>query len=277
MPADGSPADSSPSAHALLPPAPIPPYKRALAAASNVRMGLAYAGIDERVHLAYPGLDASVIRLSGAPFSKPYADDAWHAAQTQSGTRMSLGFFVERLTSSGGIPSAVVFGGGEPLMQSNSLLHMCRLLKASFSGLSLKVNTTGYYAETLPELARTVDYLSLEVLAPLSPQAYSSATNFSHDPSVLYSSVEKSFAFLARSPTFKEVVVPIAPELNDCPDCLATIAEETSFADVLVLRSVRSRQGTSVPFTQVVEYARSIARIPQRIAVECDGRRKRIR
>lgn len=199
-------------------------------------MNLKFSSIIDYSETAWPGKTASVIYLAGCPLqcywcnvpflvtppeasfdSKPTSFFAEHFAKIQSGT------------------DGVVLMGGEPLMQSNALIELCKTLKAM--GFSVKTETSGYYPESLRDLLPHVDYIAMDLKVPLTEEAYAKATSFSGDPKLLLSKVLSSLAFLeANKAVFTEIRTTVVPGLNDTPEAIRGICESVKFADVYALR-----------------------------------------
>jgi pyruvate-formate lyase-activating enzyme len=255
---------------------PLPPYRKAAGALANDNLSLSIQELAYAASGVFPGFSTQVVYVSGAPFSKPYNDSKWSAATAKRGQKVTLSSLVDQIAGAEPRAPTITFSGGEPLMQSNSMRHLCKLLKQAFPQTSIRVETTGYYPEAISELGKNVDCVSLEVLAPLSPQAYSAATSFTHDQVLLFSAVQKAFAFLKLVPCIKEVVVPVADGVNDCPECLAAIAEEVSFVDRLVVKGVTAHSGSKFNAKRLVEHAKYACEFCPSVQVEYNGTRRKI-
>jgi pyruvate formate lyase activating enzyme len=109
----------------------------------------------------------------------------------------------------------VCITGGEPTLHS-SLPELCSKLKKM--GFLVKLDTNGTNPTTIKELIdrKLVDYIAMDVKAPITLEKYSKATNVNTEK--LLEKVKKSIQILIESNIdyeFRTTVVPILHTLDD--------------------------------------------------------------
>lgn len=107
----------------------------------------------------YPGKLAAVIFLVGCPLKCAYCSN-WHLQTQQEGgydSEKILGFLQTRI----GKLQAIVFSGGEALMQSNTALdYMHRVKELRFL---IGLHTNGFYPNILQQALEVVDWVGLDI------------------------------------------------------------------------------------------------------------------
>ena len=199
-------------------------------------MNLKFSSIIDFSETAWPGKTSSVVYLSGCPL-QCYWCNVPFLVNSQDATfdLKPTSFFAAHFSKLQANTDAVVFLGGEPLMQSNALLELCRTLKQM--GFQIRVETAGYYPESLRDLLMTVDYVAMDVKVPIDEEGYAKATSFYGDKSILLSKVLGSLAFLEASKgVFKELRTTIVPGLNDNLEAVERIARICKFANLFALQ-----------------------------------------
>ncbi len=121
----------------------------------------------------WDGKVSCMIFLSGCNFSCPYChnpDIARGACEGEDERKI-----MEYIEENSDFLEGVVISGGEPTLDRD----LYRLLKEiKKAGLRIKMDTNGSSPEVLDDVigARLVDYVAMDVKAPLSPDRYMSAT-----------------------------------------------------------------------------------------------------
>ncbi len=136
-------------------------------------MKVNYAGTVPISTLDWTGKAAVTIFFRGCPLRCPYCQN--HSYLEGPGL-VELDFVKEKIKISKPFVSAVVFSGGEPLMQEaiTSLAEFAKSL-----GLAVGVHTNGCYPERVAELVKRklVDKFFIDVKAPLDdPELYGKVT-----------------------------------------------------------------------------------------------------
>jgi pyruvate formate lyase activating enzyme len=132
-------------------------------------MKVNYAGTVPLSTLDWTGKSAVTIFFRGCPLRCPYCQN--HPYLEGTGI-VELEFVKEQIKSSKPFVSAVVFSGGEPLMQAG-VVDLAEFSKSL--GLSVGVHTNGCYPEMAAELIgrNLVDKFFIDLKAPLDdPELY---------------------------------------------------------------------------------------------------------
>jgi len=114
-------------------------------------------GILDLSTIDFPGKLCSVIFLSGCPFRCPFCHN--HELLNK-GTKASVDDIVKKV-SENYLIDGVCITGGEPLMQAEELLELCKKLKDV--GFAVKLDTNGYYTKKLASVLEKVDYVAIDV------------------------------------------------------------------------------------------------------------------
>ncbi|OIO26452.1 hypothetical protein COX85_02185 [Candidatus Micrarchaeota archaeon CG_4_10_14_0_2_um_filter_55_9] len=192
----------------------------------NLRFGGIVHGDEER----WPGHASSVLYLAGCPFRCPWCNTP-SLVQTEGFAEQSVEYFLNELSKS----EAVVLTGGEPLMQGNAVLGLLQRLDAP-----VRIETNGYYSETLNDCLPLAKEVQLDLKARLDARTYAEATAFRGDPELLLSNVLRSLTFLEKngSRVRKVFSFTVVPGVNDSPETARELAKYVSlYCDEFVLRS----------------------------------------
>ncbi len=138
-------------------------------------MRVNYAGIVPLSTLDWTGRSAVTIFFRGCPLHCPYCQN--HPYLEGTGL-VELEFVEEKIKSSKPFVSAVVFSGGEPLMQAG-IVDLAEFAKNL--GLSVGIHTNGCYPERAAELIerKLVDKFFIDVKAPLDdPELYGKVAGY---------------------------------------------------------------------------------------------------
>lgn len=125
----------------------------------------------------YPGKLAAVIFLVGCPLRCVYCSNP-HLLDVRDGEydpEKVFAWLKERV----GKLEAVVFSGGEALMQGDAVLgYMQRVKKLGFK---IGLHTNGFYPETLKRASDTVDWIGLDYKATRNKYPELVGQNIAHD------------------------------------------------------------------------------------------------
>ena len=201
-------------------------------------MNLKFSSIVDLSESVWHGKTSSVVYLSGCPLqcfwcNVPFLVNPKENSFDSKPTPFFTGHFAKLQAN----VDAIVFMGGEPLMQSNALIELCRALKDM--GFLTRVETSGYYPNEVRDLMPLLDYIAMDVKAPLEEEAYAKAASFSGDAKILLSKILSSLAFLEAGKgrgAFIEIRTTVVPGLNDNADAIRKIAETCKFADLYALQ-----------------------------------------
>ena len=166
-------------------------------------------GFLETSFLDWPGKICSVLFLPGCNFRCPYCHNhplVFHPGQFAS---ISLKEILQRLRSFKGWVDGVCLTGGEPTLHADLPL-LIREIKEM--GLLVKLDTNGSNPEMLEKLIdkREVDFIAMDVKAPLDPFSYRRSTGLSIDLAL----VSKSIEILKRGKVEYQFRMTVVPQLH---------------------------------------------------------------
>lgn len=121
---------------------------------SDIQIG----GVIPFTTIDYPGKLAAVLFLRGCPLRCAYCSNR-HLLDVGNGEYDPEKVF-DFLTARVGKLEAVVFSGGEALMQSDALIEYMRRVREL--GFAIGLHTNGFYPETLGRVADIVDWVGLD-------------------------------------------------------------------------------------------------------------------
>ena len=131
----------------------------------------------------YPGKLAAVVFLQGCPWRCPFC---YNTAVQKIGqpTDFVWDRFVDFLKDRRGKLDAVVFSGGEPLVQ-DALADAMREVKEL--GYAVGLHTGGYRPEHLEKVLPLVNWVGMDIKAPFEKERYREVTKTDHLEKVLKS------------------------------------------------------------------------------------------
>jgi len=132
-------------------------------------MDLNFGGMIPISTVDWYGRSVSVIFFNGCPFSCLYCQNY---KLLDGNNPVELEVIEKKIIGAKSFISAVVFSGGEPMMQYEALEHLAEFTKEL--GLLVGVETNGYYPERLSQLIekKLVDRLFLDIKAPVHSEKY---------------------------------------------------------------------------------------------------------
>ena len=144
---------------------------------------LLIGGVETFSTVDFPGKLAAVIFMQGCPWRCPFC---YNQAIQKIG--QPTGFlwpkFIEFLKTRLGRLDAVVFSGGEPLVQ-DGLFDAMQEVKSL--GYQIGLHTGGYRPEHLEKVLPLVDWVGLDIKAPFDAERYKAVTQTNHLDKVLQS------------------------------------------------------------------------------------------
>ena len=130
---------------------------------------LSIAGVETFSMVDYPGQMSAVIFTQGCPWRCPFC----HNAELQT-IKTETGFvwknFLKFLEERKGRLNAVVFSGGEPLMQDSLIEAIAEVKK--IGDFKIGLHTGGYRPEMLKKVLPYVDWVGFDIKAPLEESRY---------------------------------------------------------------------------------------------------------
>ncbi len=209
------------------------PYKYLTSWLIVKSMDAVIARIDALSHGAYPGKPAATVYFGGCNLRCPWCFVPNMVSRVQC-VHMSMAEILEELAQSD-IAEAVVFDGGEPLMQSQAVEFLCSALIPK--GLETKIQTNGTQPGTLGHLLskQLLTRVSIDVKAPLDNQrVYQKMCGVRSEK--IAGDVAKSLSVCHAFKTPLDVTVPIVPLFNDKPRLIRTIARQVApYAESITL------------------------------------------
>ena len=130
--------------------------------------GIRIGGIEKFSIVDFPNKMAAVVFMQGCPWRCPFC----HNVQLQSidtETNIVWHKFIDFLEQRKGILDAVVFSGGEPLVQEG-LIDAIKDVKSL--GYIVGLHTGGYRPEFFKEVLELVDWVGFDIKAPLEKERY---------------------------------------------------------------------------------------------------------
>jgi len=121
----------------------------------------------------FPNKVSAVVFIQGCPWRCPFC---YNTELQDAGKPNHISWlkFLAFLQKRKGILDAVVFSGGEPLLQADGLLNAIADVKKL--GFEVGLHTGGYYPEALQKVVDLLDWVGLDIKAPLEDGAYKKAT-----------------------------------------------------------------------------------------------------
>ncbi|MBE6445083.1 MAG: anaerobic ribonucleoside-triphosphate reductase activating protein [Alphaproteobacteria bacterium] len=140
-------------------------------------------GVETFSTVDFPGYLAAVVFMQGCPWRCPFCYN-----QVIQKIGQPTGFlwpkFLEFLRTRQGKLDAVVFSGGEPLVQ-DGLAHAISEVKEL--GFKVGLHTGGYRPEHLAKIIPLVDWVGLDIKAPFVETRYQDVTKTNHLDKVMQS------------------------------------------------------------------------------------------
>jgi pyruvate formate lyase activating enzyme len=134
--------------------------------------GIRIGGIEKFSIVDFPNKMAAVVFMQGCPWRCPFC----HNVQFQdvnAETNIVWHKFIDFLEQRKGILDAVVFSGGEPLVQEG-LVDAIKEVKAL--GYIVGLHTGGYRPKFFKEILDLVDWVGFDIKAPLEKDRYKVVT-----------------------------------------------------------------------------------------------------
>lgn len=166
------------------------------------------------------GRSALVIFFNGCPFRCGYCHNAHLLMQSNP---VDLDLVRQRILESKPFISAVVFLGGEPLLQSEAVEEIAAFSKEK--GLAVGIHTNGFYPEAVLNLIDKglVDKFFIDIKAPFDEASHEKVIGISSFDAV--SNIGKSVLIVDRSPLELEIKTTVFPAQVGSKEDVRRIAE----------------------------------------------------
>jgi pyruvate formate lyase activating enzyme len=168
-------------------------------------------GFIEASFVDWEGKLCSVLFLSGCNFRCPFCHNVNLVLEPEKLDTIPLEYLKEKLNAQKDWIDGVCITGGEPTTHKD-LLKLCSTLKNM--GFLIKLDTNGTNPEILKELIdqRLVDYIAMDIKAPLEEKKYSKATGIKIATNL--NKIKQSIELLKKSNTSYELRTTVVPSLH---------------------------------------------------------------
>lgn len=129
-------------------------------------------GIEKFSIVDFPNRISAVVFMQGCPWRCPFCHNT-HLQTINAETNISWAKFIDFLKQRKGMLDAVVFSGGEPLMQAE-LSDAVKEVKSL--GYEIGLHTGGYLPQRFKEVLPLVDWVGFDIKAPLDDKRYKEIT-----------------------------------------------------------------------------------------------------
>lgn len=185
-------------------------------------------GITDMSTVDWYGNVALVLFFAGCNFRCPYCQNSG-LIPLDSGSIVDMRYLEERIeTGLRPVPQldAVVFTGGEPLIQVNAVAEAAKVVK--MHGLKLMLDTNGSIYPAVAKILETglVDRIALDVKAPLNAEDYGHVSGVPEMGKKFSDSVRDTLMQCKSRGIEVEARTTVAPGVSDSPDFIASIAKE---------------------------------------------------
>ncbi len=213
---------------------------------------MVFKGWQKTSLIEYPGRVASVLFVGGCNFRCPFCYNRRLVLEPDSIPDLDPASVLVYLAMNRKLYQAVVISGGEPTLQQG-LEEFCRGVKAL--NLLVGVETNGSRPETLGPLLeeRLVDYVGMDLKAPLEWEAYRRTAGLKQAQRGLLERVRESLELLRSSQIDCELRCTAVPGLHSEQDLLA-VAELARGARRFALQAFAARDTLDPSFMSAGAY-----------------------
>lgn len=190
----------------------------------NESCKLRIGGITDMSTIDWYGNVSLVVFFAGCNFRCPYCQNS-SLIPLESGEVVDLSFLEDRIDSNRKLIEAIVFTGGEPLLQLDSLLCAMKLSKEK--GLKIMLDTNGSIQSSLENILNKglVDRVALDIKAPLKKDLMGKVTGRPDIAIQTISSIDKCLNLCKELNISLEARTTIVPGISDDPNFVTDIAE----------------------------------------------------
>lgn len=137
-----------------------------------MKSSLIVGGVETFSTVDFPGHMAAVIFFQGCPWRCPFC---YNSSLQKIGIETDFVWekFIEFLEKRKGVLDAVVFSGGEPLVQEDLSAAMRQIKDMGFK---IALHTGGYRPEKLQEVLPLVDWVGFDIKTPFDEARYQQGT-----------------------------------------------------------------------------------------------------
>ncbi len=199
-------------------------------------------GLQKVTLVDYPGKLACTVFLSGCNFRCPfcYSKELVLPEEIKSQPEISEDDFLNFLEEKRGLLEGCVICGGEPTVSGPELIELIKKIKKK--NFLVKIDTNGTSPELLKRLfeENLVDYVAMDIKAPLNVEKYSLATGVEKAD---IEKIKESVSLLKNSNVDYEFRSTIVPSIHSREDIIQ-MAKDISPAKKYFLQQFRGQKGT---------------------------------
>jgi pyruvate formate lyase activating enzyme len=183
-------------------------------------------GITDMSTVDWYGSLSMVVFWAGCNFRCPYCQNS-SLIPLDSGQWVGLNLLRDRIENAltpVETIEAVVFTGGEPLLQPDGVVKAARLFKEY--GIKVMLNTNGSMFKAFSKIIETglVDRVALDVKAPLNVRGYATFSNSHIKAQEAVQSIKSSLQLCAEKNIPLELRTTVAPGISDSSEFIKEIA-----------------------------------------------------
>ncbi|MFA5729663.1 MAG: anaerobic ribonucleoside-triphosphate reductase activating protein [Candidatus Paceibacterota bacterium] len=198
-------------------------------------------GLQKVTLVDYPGKLACTIFLSGCNFRCPfcYSKELVLDQEIKNHPQISEDYLIDFLNEKKGLLDGCVICGGEPTIHGESLIELLR--KINKMGFLIKLDTNGTNPDVIKRLIdeKLVDYIAMDVKAPLIKEKYEAACGMVVDISKL----RESISIIKDSGVDYEFRTTVVPGIHTQENVIR-IANDIAPANKYFVQRFRGEKGT---------------------------------
>ena len=187
----------------------------------DYNMNLRVGGIENISTIDWYGRVSTVVFCAGCNFKCQYCHNSPLILMC-SGEEITPEYFEDRIKINRKFIDAIVFTGGEPILQPDAIIEFAKISKKF--GLKVMLDTNGSVWENLSRILESgyVDRVALDIKAPLDTEHYKVFSTYTTRD---IWSVETCLRVCKRLGIEMEVRTTVAPDVSDSPEFIRKIAE----------------------------------------------------
>ncbi len=195
-------------------------------------------GITNLSTVDWPGKLVTVVFFQGCDLRCPWCQNV-EGISPSDGKDADTDEVIEHIKGLGPIVDTLVVTGGEPLLQPEACLELLKSAKGL--GFYCAIETNGSDPQVLERLLPCLDFVAIDVKAPLSdPKLYARVTGQTRVTD-LTDKIKKSLELAISSKAEVEARTTVVPTLNDDERIIARIANDVKGVDCLRLQQFRNQ------------------------------------
>jgi pyruvate formate lyase activating enzyme len=209
-------------------------------------------GLQKVTLVDYPGKLACTVFLSGCNFRCPfcYSKELVLEPEIKNHPQISEDYFFDFLNEKKGMLEGCVICGGEPTIHGEALVDFIKKIKKE--SFLVKFDTNGTNPEMIKRLIneKLIDYIAMDIKAPLIKEKYELACGASFD----VEKIKESISIIKDSGIEYEFRTTVVPGIHTAEDII-NIANEIAPANKYFIQRFRGEKGTIDPrFENVVPF-----------------------